>query len=175
MGRSLYMKLTLIVVGVIACGVGAWLFLGSRDLIGSRNIESATSSGDGTAESLVFTGSMRQLLARRGAWECIVSSNAGGVVTEGKAYGANGEVRGDFSSQVPQVGVVESHLIVREGSVYTWTPMSDQGFRFPLGMAEGEAEVSADVSAPLTNDYQFACTAWAPTESTFTLPSGVTF
>lgn len=169
------MKIAIAVVGICALCAGAWFFFGSRALIGSENIEPAAQRRDAVVEKAVFTGSVRELLARPGAWECAVSSNAGSVTTEGNAYVAGGKVRGDFSSVVPQVGSVASHIIIRDGRAYTWTSMTNQGLMFPVGVAEGEAEVSDAVSAPLTNDYRFECQVWIPTESTFALPSGITF
>lgn len=169
------MKIAIAVVGVCMLCVGAWVILGSRVLVSSGTIETATLPGNSVAEKFVFTGSLRELRAREGAWECAVSSNASGVTTGGNTYIADGKVRGDFSSIVPQVGSVTSHIIIRDGRAYTWTNMTNQGLMFPVGVAEGEAEVSAAVSAPLTNNYQFECKAWIPTESLFALPGGITF
>ncbi len=171
------MKILYTLIALIVVGGGAWYLM-------RGTVEAPTQDSDRAQTNEVpaaasdeqnFSGSMQELMARGGSWTCDVSSTAGGVTSSGTTYVANGMVRSDFTSEIPQVGNIESHMIVRDGLAYTWTSMMNQGFKFPISQAEGEAEVSAEVAAQVSQDYDFSCSPWAVDVSRFALPSGITF
>lgn len=171
------MKILYTLIALVVVGGGAWYLM-------QGTVEAPTQDANGAQMNEVpaaapdeqkFSGSMQELMARGGSWTCDVSSTAGGVNSSGTTYSANGMVRSDFTSSIPQVGNIESHIIVRDGFAYTWTSMMNQGFKFPIGEAEGEAEVSAEVAAQVNQDYNFSCTPWVVDESVFTLPSTIAF
>lgn len=174
---------TVVVVGV------AWVLIGMPTSLGlggwgeadpAKNTQGIETADDTPMQPVEpgasdFTGSMQELIARGGSWTCSVSSTAGGVASNGTTYAANGMVRSDFTSEIPQVGSIESHMIVRDGLAYTWTSMMNQGFKFPISEGDGEAEVSAEVAAPVHQDYDFSCSPWVADASRFALPAGITF
>lgn len=173
------MKILYALVGLAVLGGGAWFFLQMQGAAVPETPQNTVSqnpqANTPSDEAQNFSGSMQELMARGGSWTCDVSSTAGGIASSGTTYVANGMVRSDFTSNIPQVGNIESHMIVRDGLAYTWTSMMNQGFKFPISEGEGEAEVSAEVAAQVNQDYDFSCRPWAVDVSTFALPSGIEF
>lgn len=169
------MKILYALIALVVVGGGAWYAMQGTVEAPTQETERAQVNEAPVSDIQNFSGSMQELMARGGSWTCDVASTAGGVTSSGSTYVANGMVRSDFSSNIPQVGNVESHLIVRDGLAYTWTSMMSQGFKFPVSQAEGEAEVSAEVAAQMNQDYDFSCEPWVTDESVFALPNRITF
>ncbi len=173
------MKILYAVIGLAVLGGGAWYATqmqgGAVPEASQDSPSQNTQTNTPTNESQNFSGSMQELMARGGSWTCDVTSTAGGITSSGTTYVANGMVRSDFSSNIPQVGNIQSYMIVRDGLAYSWTSMMNQGFKFPIAQSEGEAEVSAEVAAQINQDYDFSCRPWSVDASKFALPSGITF
>ena len=171
------MKILYALIALVVVGGGAWyLTQGTVEAPTQESDRAQTNTAPANPnDQQTFSGSLQELMARGGSWTCDVSSTAGGVTSSGTTYVANGMVRSDFSSDIPQVGNIESHMIVRDGLAYTWTSMMNQGFKFPIAEAEGEAEVSAEVAAQVNQNYDFSCRAWSADASKFALPADVTF
>lgn len=168
-------------IGLLIIGGGGWYVMQMQNAPVSETtqegvaMENMQASETPSNETQNFSGSMQELMARGGSWTCDVTSTAGGITSSGTTYAANGMVRSDFTSNIPQVGNIESHMIVRDGLAYTWTSMMNQGFKFPISKGEGEAEVSAEVAAQVNQDYDFSCRAWSADASKFALPAGIVF
>jgi hypothetical protein len=174
------MKNTYILISIALCGVlgfGAWYATRGITETPSQEVSAVPNKEDtaSSAQSQNFKGSMQELLARGGSWKCDVESTAGGVTSRGTTYVADGMVRADFVSTIPQVGDVETHLIMRDAAAYTWTSMMNRGFKFPISEAEGQTEMSAEVAAPVNQDYDFSCEIWSTDRSLFVLPTDITF
>lgn len=159
--------LLLAILGVAVVGVGGWILFTTTPSEEGQNQEQ---------EENVVTdqrGSMEQLVARGGSWECSVSSETENSTSSGVVYVANGMIRGDFTSVVPQLGTVESHMIVRDEYVHTWSSAMSQGVKLPVAM-DASAEVSAGEN-PYQAEYDYSCKPWSGDNSRFVLPSNVTF
>lgn len=176
------MKILVAVVGLVAVGGVAWYFAGGRaDDVAPLNVEEYVQDvGPNASEAAesegTFSGSMKDLLGRAGAWRCEVSVDSDGVVSTGTTYVSGGKMRADFTSNIPQVGNVASHMITRENTVYTWTSMMNRGFKFPVENGEVEASGQNSQQANMYNkNYDYDCKMWAADEGVFSLPSGVTF
>jgi len=169
------MKILYALIGLAVVGIGAWFVMNPRPAADTPTVEQEQARDLPSNETQAFKGSMQQLMARGGSWRCDVSLTTEGVTTSGTTYVAGGMVRADFVSNVPQIGNVESHMIMRDNTAYTWTSMMNQGFKFPIESAEGQPEVSAEVAAQVNQQYDYRCTAWPTDESKFALPSGITF
>lgn len=182
------MKALYWIIGAVVVVGGAWVVMGMPTNLGlggwgdgdaSKNTQGDTSGPTQTTapsnETQQFKGSMQSLMVRGGSWRCDVSVMTEGITTSGTTYVAKGMVRSDFVSNVPQVGNVESHMIMRDNTAYTWSSMTKQGFKFPIQGGEAQPEVSAEVAAQVNQEYDYKCTAWPTDESKFVLPSGITF
>lgn len=172
------MKWMLVVVGVAVIGASAYLFM-SRSDSAVTNQEPQTEevqTVESTSSTGKFNGSVNELLARGGSWKCTVAFTAEGMESTGTTYVSNGMMRADFSSTMPQVGNVETHLIVRDNTAYTWTSMMNQGFKFPIQNGEVVAPSGgAQAASSFNQDYDFNCEAWSADSSKFALPGNITF
>lgn len=168
-------KILLGVVALFALGGVAWFFAGGKyDIKGKPAPDDLRQEEVQVETAGEFSGSMGDLIARSGSWQCTVSVNASGVVSEGTTYISGGKMRSDFTSTIPQVGDVSSHMIMRENTVYTWSSMLNRGFRFPVqgGQAQGQGSAEA---AMFNENYNYDCDVWLADESKFELPAGITF
>lgn len=151
-------------VGVVIIGVGVWILMGR----GAPATPESTQGGTQTQE-----GGIKQLMAQ-GNVRCTVTSDANSTTSGGVVYVANGHVRGDFTSTMPEVGMVESHMLVRDGYVYTWSNMATQGIKMAVN---SDTSVSSDPEQPNPYDanYNYTCESWTPDESQFAIPSTIQF
>jgi hypothetical protein len=171
------MKILIGVVGLVAVGGAAWFFAGGKyDIQGKLPPDDARQEVVTEEKAGTFKGSMGDLLSRAGSWQCDVSVHADGVVSEGTTYVSGGMMRSDFTSTIPQVGNVSSHIIVRDDVAYTWTSMLNRGFRFPVqgGVAQAGGQ-GGQQAAMFNGNYDYDCDIWVADESKFELPAGVTF
>lgn len=174
------MKILYACIGLVIVAAAVWYALGRSEETVPETVDSPATSQEASSdlvsdEKQQFKGSLKELMARGGSWKCDVSATASGITTSGTTYIAMDMVRGDFTATVPQIGNVETHMIMREKTAYTWTSMSNKGFKFPYSEGEGQPEVSAEVGAAVNQDYDFSCSAWPTDESKFALPTGITF
>jgi hypothetical protein len=166
------------IIGLIVVGGGIWYAMNMNGDANDATIQTAEQANTQDApsnESQQFRGSLKDLMARSGSWRCDISVTTEGVTASGTTYVAQGKVRADFVSEVPQFGSVASPMIMRDNTAYTWTDMMNQGFKFPIQGAEVEPEVSAEVAAQMNQAYDYSCAAWPTDESKFALPSDITF
>jgi hypothetical protein len=185
------MKALYWIAGIAVVAGAAWVVLGMPKNTGlggwgeadpSKNTQEAaggepTQPTDAPAgETQQFKGSLQELVGRSGSWQCTVSVTAQDITTTGTTYVAGGKVRADYVSPVPGYGNVESHMIMRDTTVYTWTSLMSQGMKFPIqdGKMQGERK-STEVTPQFDQAYDYSCAAWTADESKFALPAGITF
>lgn len=153
---------------IVVLGAGWMLFSSSSPTGGSETHESAT------AESASFSGTLAELASRGGVFRCTVSQESDVATTEGVVLVDGGRVRGDFVSTVSAAGgiSVETHLIVKDGFTYTWTPIAPNGFKARVadGAGSGSAALSGSY-ADASQEYAYECAPWTVDESVFELPA----
>ena len=160
-------------VGVVVIAAGAYFMMGdssqsalSSDEMNERNAQVSESS----------VGTMADIMARGGAWKCAVSTTAAGVTSGGTVYVANGKVRGDFTSEVPQMGTMEVHMIADGKDAYTWTSMMKTGFKMSTTKpTETKDTPTADKQDFYNAQYDYQCSPWSADVSVFTLPTDIAF
>lgn len=152
---------------VVAVAAGATYYFGFRNT-GGENIAGNTSE---TSEENSFSGSLIELSSRGGNYVCTFTHSSEVAESTGTVYISGTNLRGDFSSQVQNMRI-ESHMIRKDGFLYTWSPMAPTGFKIPETMAEGngDAEMQAKYS-DINQAYSYDCQAWTPEESRFALPA----
>jgi hypothetical protein len=181
------MKALYWIVGVVVVAGGAWAVMGMPGLDRSgggntdtspdtQDVSNASEATDVQDEPGEFKGSLQDLVARSGSWQCEVSVTTQGVTTKGTTYASGGKVRADFVSSVPGYGDITSHMIMRDATVYTWSSMMSTGMKFPIqdGKMQGDRK-STEVTPQFDQMYDYSCAAWTTDESKFALPSGITF
>lgn len=170
------MKWAYIAAGLVVVAGGAWLAMGGLTNDVENEMPNNTEQSGETSDTQQFSGSMQDLLSRSGSWQCDVSVNAGGVVSNGTTYVSGGKMRADFTSNIPQVGSVETHMIMRDNTAYTWSSMMNRGFKFPIQNGQVSASgADAQAAAAFNQNYNYDCDVWARDESKFALPSNITF
>ncbi len=124
-----------------------------------------------------FTGSIADLLSRGGDWKCTFDVDNQTSHSSGTVYVSGAKVRGDFTSQVPQVSqTVESHMIQNEGYVYVWTPLSPSGFKTKATIGTPDASTKfKGQGVNIDQAYAYDCAPWTADQSLFAPPAGITF
>ncbi|OGG58491.1 hypothetical protein A2765_02040 [Candidatus Kaiserbacteria bacterium RIFCSPHIGHO2_01_FULL_56_24] len=170
------MKILYALVGLVVISVGAWLVLGQKggavETI-SPGVEASDLSSSGTME---FNGSLQQLMARSGSWQCEYAADVGGTSVKGTTYISGGKIRSDILTTIPQLGRnVDMHMILLGNTAYTWNSMSPQGMKITMNNGQANAGAGEQAWAQFNQQYGYMCKSWATDESKFTLPSGITF
>lgn len=172
-------KVIIVVFAVILLGGGAYYFL-NREPGENRESEAQTRDEAKNEEAPVtssFRGSFDDLMARGGSYKCTFTHKTDVSVSSGTVYISDDRMRGDFESETEHMDVT-SHMIKRDGYVYSWSPLTSQGFKMPVD-GEGEAGGSGDgsmsgQSVDLNQEYDYDCSTWTTNESVFALPA-ITF
>ncbi|MFQ5540847.1 MAG: hypothetical protein ACE5F4_01220 [Candidatus Paceibacteria bacterium] len=158
-----------IALAAIAILITFFFTLSGRNAFAPNEIPFSSEEGNNTSQSsdaVVFVGTMADLLSRGGTWRCTFSRTDGNATTRGTVYVDTERVRGDFESDVQGI-TLDSHLIVRDGSLYAWSPVTPGGIRAPYLL---ERSMEGDEHASLRETYTHECRAWTPNETVFELP-----
>ena len=123
-----------------------------------------------------FTGTIFSLLQNRGSWRCAMSTSVSGAGTNGQSYLADGKMRGDFVTDVPQIGNVQTHmLVIGTSTVYTWASILNQGERFEIHDGSITGLATDEAVAAFNQRYYFKCIRWVVQGAAFGLPKGMVF
>jgi hypothetical protein len=150
------------IIGVIVIG-GLIFYMNSSD--NDMEMEENEETEEGA-----FSGSFRQLLASQTSQECTFQDAEG---NGGTVAVANGNMRGDFTSTI-NGEMTNSHMIVRDNTVYTWADGMTTGFQLSLD-ATAEADAEAGESVDLDREVDYECHPESVDASRFDLPEGITF
>lgn len=151
-------------VVIILIGAGAYMVWGRG---GGYGPVSTVPVGGGSQ-------SLQQLVAAGSPVTCTFSTTTAGGTQNGTIYIANGMVAGDFAVSSPGGGTIDAHMITRDQTSYTWTSMSNQGFKSTVsttgstGQTQGQG---VDYSAQM----DYSCQAWNPDTGKFNLPANISF
>lgn len=173
------MKIILGFIALLVIGAGAWYYAGGdmsdlQGAFGEKHNEAVTPHPADNVQE--FHGSLEDLLARPGAWQCDVSVTVQGLTTSGTVFAAGKKLRGDFTANVPQFGNMQTHLIATGDTLYTWTSLMDRGYKFPITGGSVKASGSdAETAAAFNQDYDYRCRSWTADETKFALPAGIVF
>lgn len=154
-------------------GIALLVLLGGALVVfmGDGNLNTGT-SGDGArmSEGNEFSGSLAQLQQRGGNYRCTFSHDTEVVRSTGVVYVADEKVRGDFESETQGISV-DSHMITRDGFIYTWSPIAPTGFKTVQvdTQANGTTETSGEYS-DFQQSYDYSCESWSVDESKFQIP-----
>ena len=148
---------------IIVGGIGLWF-------ASPREASQAVTASEKESSS----GSLAALVQRGGSWTCSVTHSSDQDSTKGKVYVSDGKIRGDFTSTVPNVGPVESHMIADGQSVYVWSSMMQSGMKMPQTETGGK-DSAMNHQDFYNQDYDYTCEPWTTDASMFAVPSDVTF
>lgn len=111
-----------------------------------------------------FSGSLFELSNRSGNWECTFANTKNRVRASGVVYVSEGKARGDFESNAEGI-TVESHILVRDGFIYTWSPIAQNGFR-----ARQAVNNEANNNSDFQYAYEYTCKTWTVDSFFFEIP-----
>lgn len=116
---------------------------------------------------------LASIMSRGGNYKCTFSHKTDFSTSSGVVYINGKKVRGDFKSAVSigSIGDIESHMISNGEFVYTWSPMSPQGFK-----AKATQNLQSDnTSVPTNQELDYVCDSWRADEEMFVIPKDITF
>ena len=159
-------------VVIIIIGLGAYFFMGHSGMQLQGGVASTTQNGT-QAQGGNGETSLSALVYAAQPVSCSVSITNGSATVNGVVYIGAAMMRGDFTSNDPKVGTVQSHMIVRDSTSYVWTDASDQGFKSTVsaGSTASPQSGSVDYNAP----QNYKCQPWVTDLSKFDLPGGISF
>ena len=129
--------------------------------------------GTNANEKEVVKGTVQDLVTRGGSRKCAFKHATDAGDSTGVMYVSDGKIRGDFVSRPEGTAEVKSHMIVKDGVVYTWSDMMPQGFKMPMtGAATAQVQGQANFYA---QPVDYDCSSWNADASVFEVPSTVTF
>lgn len=161
------MKKILIVLSLVLVGsLSVWWFVNNNE---SNNLSIGTTIEDGLdSQSLPMTDT-----------RCTFSQNVSGIESLGVVHISGDKIEGKFISEVAVLGAtVESNMLHLDGWVYSWSSMSDQGFKSmsSLDLAlEKEDLITEAFAVPEGVELEYDCQPWILDQSVFNLPSNINF
>lgn len=165
------------VVGLIAVGGGYW-FMQTRASAISENTQQTSAEQAGevgkVAEDGSFEGSIFALAQSGQSYKCTIKTTVQGVTVDGVVYVANKNIRGDFNSTVPMYGAVEGHMIADSSTVYVWSSVVPQGYKFVRTETGGSATVAGQ-TLDFNQAYSYKCVPAQADASLFVVPTNITF
>ena len=128
--------------------------------------------GFGTGSLTSFTGTVAEVAARGRTEVCTFRESNDIMSLSGTVYLDGGRVRGDFQSTIKTSDdlFVETHIILKEGTAYTWTSLAENGFQATTSFPAGDSAPTRAKNTNLEAVYRFQCSEWEPDEQQFILP-----
>lgn len=160
------------IVAVIIVAVAVWMMANTR----SAPTNSAADPGtENTNTNAAKAQSLTALLAANTPQVCSFRTSADASTSEGKVYMARGMMRGDFVS-VSSGETFTSHMITKDGSVYTWVENMNTGFKTSSNAGAGaNTESGQQAAVDMEQELNYDCQPWSVDTSTFKLPVNIEF
>lgn len=161
------------IVAIVILGGGGWYATTHTHETAAPAAGTSTSAAETDGS---FTGSLRALAARGGSYVCTMHTDSGNVPTDGTIYVSGENIRGDFSSNAPQIGTVDTHMIADGTTLYLWNSLLPQGIK-STEMTEETTDASSGNGTTLdvNRSYTYDCKAWSADASMFVVPADITF
>lgn len=167
-------KVAIWIVVVIVAGVLVWWFTKSPAPDSAVQGDEQAMEEQGTMSS---ESSFNELFAKGDKQKCVFTYNDEQSSQTGTAY-FDGEqrMRGDFTTEVDEIGTFDTHII-RDGDwFYSWGGPLGGEMGTKINLSEQEtAEGEANESVNLDERVRFDCERWSADSSKFELPSDIIF
>lgn len=128
-------------------------------------------------DDTAFSGSMKDLIARGGDYECTFVQTNDMSDSTGTVFISGTRMRGDFKTTVKAVSdmKVESHMISDGVFMYTWSSMMPTGMKIAIAESATAETSSATQSFDYNQKLDYDCKPWTSDSAKFTLPTDITF
>ena len=159
-----------VLIAFALLGGGAYMMLSRSydkpaDTNGQKSITPAISSERGIK-------SLRDFASLGSNKECTFSDLDS--ENKGTMYIGNGEVRGDFESNIDGK-IVISHMIQDEYGMFIWTDGEKQGFKVSLESINDAVEKVDTTGFDLNKEVDYSCKPWSVVQGVFDAPRDVEF
>ncbi len=115
-----------------------------------------------------------EFVKQSGSYQCTVKQSMSDFDSNGIVYVNDGRMRGEFETIAEGMNI-KSHIIMRDGFVYTWSSAAPKiGFKMAV-KTEAENVNSQNYSWNPEQIGDYNCSFWSLDESQFTVPKEVTF
>lgn len=183
---NVFMAKTTIIAIIVIVFAGLGLFLINNKstnkldtpVVQDSNQTITENENNSQGKKMAFSEFLKQ---DKGSYQCTVNQyiDAGmSQSTQGEVFLFDGNIRGDFTTQVSGMNIASS-VIVRDGFSYTWTNMAPLGFKAEATMlTEDVVDPKQTSGTYMWNSDQigeYDCQEWNVDKAKFELPSGVTF
>ena len=158
------------VIAFIVLGGGAYMMLNRSavkplDSSNQKSVTPASSSKSGIK-------SLRDFASLGSNQECTFSDSES--ENKGTMYIGNGDVRGDFESNLGGKKVI-SHMIQDENGMFIWTDGEKQGFKVSLESMDELAGKVDTTGFDLNKEVDYSCKPWSVVSSFFDAPKEIEF
>jgi hypothetical protein len=137
----------------------------------------AENENNSQGKKMAFSEFLKQ---DKGSYQCTVNQyiDAGmSQSTQGKVFLYDGNIRGDFATQVSGMNILSS-VIVRDGFSYTWTNMAPIGYKVSVidtNNPQSQSEMSAAYSWNAEQIGDYDCQEWNVDKTQFEIPTQIQF
>ncbi len=124
-----------------------------------------------------FNGSVNELIARGGDYECNFSHTTDVSDTIGTVFISGKKMRGDFNSST-KVGTnmkIESHMISDGEYLYNWSSSVPMGFKVAIAKTENATSTPGSSGLDYNQKLDYDCKAWTVDASKFVIPAEIKF
>lgn len=156
-------KKILIGTFLIIIMIGGYLMVSDKNLLNNNTV----------------TGTAASLLTLNEDITCTFEYSKDGQLMNGILYITEDKrMRGDFVTTHPQNGSINTHILQREGSVYSWGIPGKENSKTKINENSDAADKIRDKyngKVSDKSDVQYLCKPWRVDLSLFELPEGVAF
>jgi len=164
---------------LIAVAIGGYTMFKGNGGTATVSDTLVSASPTSSVSSAPFQGSLNDLVARGGNYQCTFDQDVATAHSKGTVYIAGERMRGDFESSVKQVtATITSHMITKDGYAYVWTDIVPNGFKLKTTAIQKGGSGSAGLNGQIVDVNQklaYSCTPWTVNEALLTLPTNITF
>lgn len=164
------------VVVVIVVGVGAYLVVGrdSSETPETVDTNMQTDMQRAPDEVMEETTSLSDMISEGQNQLCtFTDSDTGGV---GTVFIGDGNVRGDFQSDIDDVATVAHLVVLNSEDAYVWMEGQTQGYKASMSeLADLSSAAGGDNSLDVNKAVDYECYPWTPDATQFALPDTVDF
>lgn len=138
----------------------------------SANTTSPDISVDGK-----FNGSVNDLIARGGDYECSFTHSTDVSDSTGTVFISGKKMRGDFNSTTKLAANIkmESHMISDGEFMYNWSSAMPTGFKVAITKNESSTSTSGSQGLDYNQKLDYDCKAWMVDASKFVVPTEIKF
>ena len=169
-------KTVLLAASIVLLAAGCGKASPTTSTAPSSSVQTNTAAQTTDTQPTQGQGTFKDLMAMGTSQQCDADFTSGQTSSHGTIYLASGKMRGDFSSQ-NQGNTIQSHMIVKDQTVYNWTEGAgmDMAFKTPVATSTASQGASQSQGANVDQQVNYSCQSWTEDDSMFDLPAGVTF